>query len=785
MMNMIVGLVMCCKSCSMVPMSNDTFPSKSRLVLPEIQIKGNAMVAKRRGDTLIFAADKFKRPEAIRLEQLLSNVPGFQVDEHGKISFNGKPIQKLMLDGDDLTAENYQLISRNLRSLLIDSIQVLEQYSDNRLLKGLSNQKSIAINLVLKTAFYGKPTVNVNADYAPPKNSELQAELIYLQKKNKQFVLANANNLGAYPIPILDYDETRVQLQQHLLFRSWPLVLMNDVQNTIPDKYVNLNHDWGFSLANTVRINKQTQLRITLTTLNQYIENRRGQQQVFTSQSLVPIVLDSRLLFQKNSKITAGALEWVHDRGKNANTRYQLQFYHELHHTSTDEERELGTKNLQKADVRLLSKGIKFDITHTWKPTSNRVWIITSTMDGSLNRYSIFAAEKGNEDFDSIGKSNSQAMLHSGFALQTGIAHQIQLKKLNLQFWMRSSLAKLDSKQGRRLLDLFLVKHYLSGQLAKSISKKITLEVQSMLGQVQYRLNQAMPPELIYHIDKAFVWRKKPTQQLSVNIGILKQALDVRKIYAGGLFVSGTTQINGPETAAFPRSIYAQFNYSTIDLYRGLTIAGQLIFKEIRGDYFMSVDLLPAYTTLIQLANGSQSMRSLNIQIEKIIHPIRMKYRIQGGFIYSKNLVVFNKQPFDVKNQMYRLGNFLTTNWRKRYNFQLEYQHVRSLFNLYAKNKSVWAIRNEVKAGIQFNVRKDLHTTISLHRYSGPAVRPLNLFDCSLNWIYKSTYRFYLKGNNLLNMKQFSQQFVQANSITTSIQQMIGRRIILGLDIPF
>jgi hypothetical protein len=170
-------------SCDALPISRDTFPSKSHIVLPEIQIKGNTLVAKRRGDTLIFSADRFKRPEAIRLEQLLSNVPGFQIDPNGRISFNGRPIKKLMLDGDDLTAENYQLISRNLRSLMIDSIQVLEKYNENRLLKNLDQNKDVAVNLVLKQSYYGKPSFNLLAAYAPKKHGELQGELIRLRKK--------------------------------------------------------------------------------------------------------------------------------------------------------------------------------------------------------------------------------------------------------------------------------------------------------------------------------------------------------------------------------------------------------------------------------------------------------------------------------------------------------------------------------------------------------------------------------------------------------------------------
>jgi hypothetical protein len=53
MVGIIMVLLSCFKSCLAIQKINDTLPSKSHLVLPEIQIKGNALVAKRRGDTLV------------------------------------------------------------------------------------------------------------------------------------------------------------------------------------------------------------------------------------------------------------------------------------------------------------------------------------------------------------------------------------------------------------------------------------------------------------------------------------------------------------------------------------------------------------------------------------------------------------------------------------------------------------------------------------------------------------------------------------------------------------
>jgi hypothetical protein len=42
----------------------------------------------------------------------------------------------------------------------------------------------------------------------------------------------------------------------------------------------------------------------------------------------------------------------------------------------------------------------------------------------------------------------------------------------------------------------------------------------------------------------------------------------------------------------------------------------------------------------------------------------------------------------------------------------------------------------------------------------------------------------YVQGYNLLNRKLYVEQVIHANSISTSVQQLIGRRVVIGLDLP-
>jgi hypothetical protein len=66
----------------------------------------------------------------------------------------------------------------------------------------------------------------------------------------------------------------------------------------------------------------------------------------------------------------------------------------------------------------------------------------------------------------------------------------------------------------------------------------------------------------------------------------------------------------------------------------------------------------------------------------------------------------------------------------------------------------------------------------------GKGMRSLDLLDCNISWMIKNKYRFYIQGFNLFNRKLFVEQAIHANSISTNMQQLIGRRVILGLDLP-
>mgnify|MGYP005847836761 CR=1 FL=1 len=77
-------------------------------------------------DTVEYNPTNFKDGSERVIEDLLKKLPGIKVEDNGEIKFKGKPIKKMLLDGDDLFDANYTIGSKNINIDMIDKVQGIE-----------------------------------------------------------------------------------------------------------------------------------------------------------------------------------------------------------------------------------------------------------------------------------------------------------------------------------------------------------------------------------------------------------------------------------------------------------------------------------------------------------------------------------------------------------------------------------------------------------------------------------------------------------------------------------
>ncbi|WP_120182870.1 TonB-dependent receptor [Pelobium manganitolerans] len=77
-------------------------------------------------DTINFNVEAFKvRPNAV-VEELLKKLPGIQVDNDGSITYQGKSVSKLKVDGKEFFGNDPRLASKNIDAALLDKVQVFD-----------------------------------------------------------------------------------------------------------------------------------------------------------------------------------------------------------------------------------------------------------------------------------------------------------------------------------------------------------------------------------------------------------------------------------------------------------------------------------------------------------------------------------------------------------------------------------------------------------------------------------------------------------------------------------
>ena len=121
---------------------------ESTTALKEVTVQGAPIT--RQGDTLSYKVDAFASKQDRVISDVLKKMPGIEVGGDGQISYEGRPISKFYINGQDLLESRYTLASDNLPADAVQSVQVLERHQPIRALDSLARPDNAALNIKLK-----------------------------------------------------------------------------------------------------------------------------------------------------------------------------------------------------------------------------------------------------------------------------------------------------------------------------------------------------------------------------------------------------------------------------------------------------------------------------------------------------------------------------------------------------------------------------------------------------------------------------------------------------------
>ncbi|MCM5663702.1 outer membrane beta-barrel protein [Galbibacter mesophilus] len=172
------------------------------LALQAEQLEGVSVVGERvpitiKKDTLEFNADSFKtRPDA-SVEDVLKKLPGVEIDSDGKITVNGKEVNKVLVNGQVFFSSDPKVATKSLPKEIIDKIQISDTKSKTQEFTGDDGDgENKTINLTIKKDKNKGYMGRAAAGYGTDERYQANGILNYFRDKERVSILATSNNIN-------------------------------------------------------------------------------------------------------------------------------------------------------------------------------------------------------------------------------------------------------------------------------------------------------------------------------------------------------------------------------------------------------------------------------------------------------------------------------------------------------------------------------------------------------------------------------------------------------------
>lgn len=136
-----------------IPLDSVSFPITVQLepgttLLKEVTVKADRI--HEQGDTITYNVGSFAQQQDRSIGDVLKRMPGINVEQSGKIQYQGEDINKFYIEGSDLLGGKYGIATNGISHEDVGAVEVMENHQPMQVLSGISFSDKAAINLKLK-----------------------------------------------------------------------------------------------------------------------------------------------------------------------------------------------------------------------------------------------------------------------------------------------------------------------------------------------------------------------------------------------------------------------------------------------------------------------------------------------------------------------------------------------------------------------------------------------------------------------------------------------------------
>lgn len=762
-------------------------------------------------DTVVYNPNAFLKGTERNVEDLLKQLPGIDVDQEGTIKIGGREIEKILIDNDDFLGKRYKLISKNMQIKVIDSIQVLSNYQDNHLLKGIINDEKVAINIQLKEEYkqiwFGN--LDIGLDILGEDFHAVKFNTMKMGGKLKHYFIGDFNNIGksANNSKII-IDNASGASSVFNIANSEDVFNFNTPSgfnlNINSNRYNNNKQKLG-NYSNIYSFSKQTKLTTNLT----------GQ-------------WDKKQYFNEDYTSYQSGLDFTNTRSQDLLSKaFSGEIKIKLESYLSKKESLLIEANYQRNSVDANRFNIlnEKQIHEKYDNTKQRLDILSSYLN-KLSSSSLWTMNTRFIDISMPEIYDVDAFLYpSLFPNAVGDKVQQDLhSKMQLFAWNSNYVFNQTQELSYSISTGFLQRQdQLNSQvfispLDNTSSWSSTLNNQEFIknemylsGNIKYRLQKfrfsvgLKAQHLITSLQELTLTKeKKNNSYLQPNLNVTyrfkeKQSIDLS--YSKSYHTTDAYMLNRNPIIVGLQSLtkgFSEFKHLSSDSYSlrysygkwtdAFNLNSSLSY-ELDHDYFSNkIYIEQDYSYMEQVLARNQKRLRASTEINQYIAPIHSNLKLSLNYFTQEYQRELNSNISEgVKMKSWYADLELKSALKGFFNYELQANY----FHSESKTTSRFSVDFlKASANLYFNLNPKLSLSSFLETYHffDSNIRSTNFVDFNLNYktkLFSKDFHFILEGRNLLNNKEFYRSNITDISISNESYRLLPRMLLLNVSWSF
>ena len=164
-----------------------------------VRIEARRRGMKISGDTVKYNIKAYLTGNERSLGDLFAQLPGLKVSESGRVTAQGKPVEKILFNGRDLFGTNVTMATQHVSADVADSVSVIHGYSEYGLRKGFESSDKTVIDVAVKPSMWNKLTGEVEVGYGYKHVYTGRAMAMYIGQKHMFAGVAATNRNTGNP----------------------------------------------------------------------------------------------------------------------------------------------------------------------------------------------------------------------------------------------------------------------------------------------------------------------------------------------------------------------------------------------------------------------------------------------------------------------------------------------------------------------------------------------------------------------------------------------------------